>query len=38
MLSLVNMLLVLEAGKVVAYGPKELVLRALSEGKVASIA
>lgn len=38
MLSAVNVLLVLDGGKVVAYGPKDLVLRALAERKVGSSA
>jgi ATP-binding cassette subfamily C protein LapB len=35
LLSLVNTLLVVDAGKVVAYGPKDKVLEALAAGKVA---
>jgi ATP-binding cassette, subfamily C, bacterial LapB len=38
MLSFVNTLLVLDGGKVVAFGPKERVLQALAQGKVAGAA
>ena len=34
LLSVVNTLVVMDAGKVVAAGPKELVLKAIAEGKV----
>jgi ATP-binding cassette subfamily C protein LapB len=34
LLSIINTLVVMDGGKVVAAGPKELVLRALAEGKV----
>jgi ATP-binding cassette, subfamily C, bacterial LapB len=34
LLSLVNMVMVVDGGKVMAYGPKEKVLEALAAGKV----
>ncbi|MGH8711825.1 MAG: hypothetical protein ACREVA_11035, partial [Burkholderiales bacterium] len=36
LLSVVDILIVLDGGKVAAQGPKELVLRALMDGKVAA--
>jgi len=38
LLSMVNSLLVLDGGRVVAHGPKEAVLKALAEGRVAAAA
>jgi ATP-binding cassette subfamily C protein LapB len=38
LLSMVNSLIVLDAGRVVAHGPKEAVLKALAEGRVAAAA
>jgi hypothetical protein len=35
---MVNSLIVLDAGRVVAHGPKENVLKALAEGRVAAAA